>query len=195
MVLLFAVALGLVCGYLRAKFSGRRYQAIELKMVWLVLFAYLPQFLAFYLPATRVLIPDNWIPIILVGSQLLLLIFACSNRNLPGFWLLGLGLLSNFIVILLNGGMMPLMPQIAEKLVLPGSESMLRIGRRVGFGKDILLEKQDIHLWFLSDAILLPSWLDYPLAMSIGDILISMGAFWLLWQLGGPRQYSQEDSP
>ena len=53
MVLLFAVALGLIAGFLRAKFGSRAYQSVEIKEVWLVFIAYLPQFFAFYLPATR----------------------------------------------------------------------------------------------------------------------------------------------
>jgi hypothetical protein len=194
MVLLIAVALGLASGFTRARFSGREYQVIDIKLIGLVFLAYLPQFFAFFLPATRSQIPDEWIPWILVGSQLLLLVFAWVNRKFPGFWLLGLGLLVNFTVIALNGGMMPLLPEVAEQLVLPGSESMLQLGQRVGFGKDILLAKEDTVLWFLGDVFLLPALFNYPLAFSLGDILISTGAFWLLWQLGGPRQFNLEVS-
>jgi hypothetical protein len=194
MVLLIAVALGLASGFTRARFSGREYQVIDIKLIGLVFLAYLPQFFAFFLPATRSQIPNEWIPWILLGSQLLLLVFAWVNRKFPGFWLLGLGLLANFTVIALNGGMMPLLPKIAEQLVLPGSESMLQLGQRVGFGKDILLAKEDTVLWFLGDVFLLPAFFNYPLAFSLGDILISTGAFWLLWQLGGPRQFNLEVS-
>lgn len=195
MVLLIAVALGLAGGFFRARTSGRVYQTVDIKLVGLVLLAYLPQFFAFYLPATRSRVPDEWIPWILISSQLLLLVFAWANRKYPGFWLLGLGLLANFTVIALNGGMMPLLPEVADQLVLPGSESMLQRGQRVGFGKDILLAKEDTVLWFLGDIFLLPAHFNYPLAFSLGDILISTGAFWLLWQLGGPRQFNLEVNP
>ncbi len=195
MVLLIAVVLGLASGYLRARLSGRQFQSVHVKAVGVVFLAYLPQFFAFYLPGTRPQIPDNWIPYILVGSQLLLLVFAWLNRQLPGFRLLGLGLLSNFTAIVLNGGMMPLLPEVARELVLPGSEHMLIEGQRVGLGKDILLSKENTRLWFLGDIFLLPAFLNYPLAFSIGDILISTGAFWLFWQLGGPRQFTREVSP
>lgn len=195
MVLLIAVALGLICGYLRARLSGRQYQSIDIKLAGFVLLAYLPQLFVFYLPFTRSQIPENWVPFILVGSQILLLVFAWANRKLPGFPLLGLGLLSNFTAIALNGGLMPLMPEIAKNLVLPGSEGLLKLGQRVGYGKDILLDKEATKLWFLGDIFLMPSCMNYPLAFSIGDILISTGAFWLLWQLGSPRQLTQEVSP
>jgi hypothetical protein len=67
------------------------------------------------------------------------------------------------------------------------------LGQRVGYGKDILLAKEDTVLWFLGDIFLLPAFFNYPLAFSLGDILISTGAFWLLWQLGGPRHFNLED--
>ena len=195
MVLLVAVVLGLASGFLRAKFSGRLYQAVEVRYFWLILVAFLPQFFTFYLPATRSIFPDNWVPVVLIGSQLLLLLFAWLNRRLPGFWLLGLGLLANFIAISLNGGMMPLMPENAARLMPADSSATLQLGERVGFGKDILLEKANTRLWFLGDVFMLPEIFRYPLAFSIGDILISTGAFWLLWRLGSPRQLSKEVLP
>ena len=195
MVLLVAVVLGLASGFLRAKFSGRLYQAVEVRYFWLILAAFLPQFFAFYLPATRSIFPDNWVPVVLIGSQLLLLLFAWLNRRLPGFWLLGLGLLANFIAISLNGGMMPLMPENAARLMPADSSATLQLGERVGFGKDILLDKANTRLWFLGDVFMLPEIFRYPLAFSIGDILISTGAFWLLWRLGSPRQLSKEVLP
>ena len=195
MILLIAVALGLASGFLRAKLSGRPYQSVEVRYVWLVFAAYLPQFFAFYLPATRTTFPDSWVPVVLIGSQILLLLFTWLNRKLPGFWLLGLGLLANFLVISLNGGLMPLMPENAARLLPAGSPVSLQLGERVGFGKDILLEKADTRLWLLGDVFLLPEIFRYPLAFSIGDILISTGAFWPLWKLGSPRQLSQEVLP
>ena len=195
MVLLVAVVLGLASGFLRAKFSGRLYQAVEVRYFWLILAAFLPQFFAFYLPATRSIFPDNWVPVVLIGSQLLLLLFAWLNRRLPGFWLLGLGLLANFIAISLNGGMMPLMPENAARLIPANGSATLQLGERVGFGKDILLDKANTRLWFLGDVFMLPEIFRYPLAFSIGDILISTGAFWLLWRLGSPRQLSKEVLP
>jgi len=195
MILLIAVALGLTCGFLRARLSHRAYQSVEVRHPWLVLAAYLPQFFAFYLPATRVAFPSDWVPAVLVGSQFLLLIFAWLNRRLPGLWLLGSGLFANLLVISLNGGLMPLIPENAARLLPAGSPVILELGKQVGFGKDILLEKAATRLWFLGDVFMLPEVLRYPLAFSIGDILISMGAFWLLWKLGGPHHLTEEVSP
>jgi len=195
MVLLIAILSGLTAGYIRARISKHTYQAISLQHSWLVFLAYISQFLAFYLPATRTLIGNQWVSYILVGSQVMLIIFAWINRKLPGFWLLGLGLLLNFTVILLNGGWMPLPPENARRLLPPGSSITLNIGDRAGFGKDMVLPKEQTRLWFLGDIFMLPDFLNYPLAFSIGDILISAGAFWLLRSLGGSRKNHQEVSP
>jgi len=195
MILLIAVVLGLAGGFLRAKSSGNPYQAVHVSNIWLVFAAYLPQFFTFFLPMTRSLLPDRWASFVLVFSQLLLLLFVWYNRRLPGFWLLGLGLLANFLAISLNGGFMPLMPANAARLLPAGSSVSLQPDERIGFGKDILLEKEDTRLWFLGDVFMLPEIFRYPLAFSFGDILISMGSFWLLWELGSPKNISKESSP
>jgi hypothetical protein len=186
MILLIAVVFGLIAGLIRARVGKHAYMSFSLKGFWLVFLAYLPQFFAFNLSATRAIMPDSWIPPILISSQLLLLIFVWVNRVQSGFLLLGLGLLFNFLVISLNGGMMPISPEIANQLIEPGSIVNLQIGHRVGTGKDILLQSEDTKLSVLSDRFTLPNWIPYRLAYSFGDILISIGAFWLLWQLGGP---------
>jgi len=195
MILLIAVIIGLTAGLIRARMNGTTYQSAEIKSIGLVFLAYLPQFFAFNLPLTRARIPTSWIPYILIGSQILLFWFVWVNRRVRGFHLLGLGLLSNFLAIALNGGMMPLLPENAARLVAPGSGMEFEIGQRVGFGKDVILPRAETHLWFLGDVLMLPEWLRYPLAFSIGDILISMGAFWLLWELGNPNSHSMEVSP
>jgi hypothetical protein len=195
MILLIAVIVGLTSGLIRARINGTTYQSVEIKSIGLVFLAYLPQFFAFNLPLTRTRIPTSWIPYILIGSQILLFWFVWVNRRVPGFHLLGLGLLSNFLAIALNGGMMPLLPENAARLVTPGSGMEFEIGQRAGFGKDVILAREETHLWFLGDVLMLPEWLRYPLAFSIGDILISMGAFWLLRELGNPNSHSTEVSP
>ena len=168
---------------------------IELQHLWLVFVAYIPQFFAFYFTPTQKLIPNKWIPFLLIVSQIFLLLFVWINRKVKGFLLLGLGLLCNFTAIVLNGGFMPMPPYAAQKLIPPDSNLVLELGERVGVGKDILLLIEDTNLWFLGDVLTLPMWMGTPLAFSFGDILISMGAFWLLWELGRPQEKSMEASP
>lgn len=98
---------------------------------------------------------------------------------------MGIGLLSNFIVIALNHGYMPLSPDTVTRLIGNDNLAIFTIGERVGYGKDILLPVEQTKLWFLSDVFTFPAWVNYGVAFSIGDIFISIGAFLFLWSLGG----------
>jgi hypothetical protein len=91
---------------------------------------------------------------------------------------LGLGLTLNLLVISLNGGLMPISPEMVGRFELrPDS---WEIGSRLGSGKDIVLPIAETRLWILSDRFFLPmpSWAAYPVAFSLGDVLIAIGAFW-----------------
>lgn len=191
MILLIAVLIGLIAGLLRANAAGRKLKTITLKHEWLVLVGILPQLLAFQIPWTSANFPDSLAPFLLVSSQVLLLIFAWLNRKQPGFWLLGLGLLLNFTIIVLNGGLMPISPETVDRL-LPGHSLTLQIGQRLGTTKDIILPDADTKLSWLSDRFILPDWTQYRIAFSLGDIVIAMGALWLTWSLGGPINEKKE---
>jgi hypothetical protein len=180
MILVFAVAIGLAAGFIRAKIKGEPYQPKDLKHVWLLLVATLPQVLAFFLPATRARIPNTWIPVILIGSQLLLLVFVWLNRSIPGMWILGLGLLLNLAVISLNGGWMPISPETLESQ--GAAESSWQIGSRHGYSKDIVLTRESTTLWILSDILTLPKWIHYRVAFSIGDVILALGVIGYLLQ-------------
>jgi hypothetical protein len=147
--------------------------------------AFLPQWLVFFLPAIGRLASDELAAITLVGSQGLLLLFAWLNRDQPGFWILGLGLVCNLIVIALNGGLMPISPETVSQLKPDAPPDVWKVGHRLGTGKDVVLPVAATHLWWLSDHFLFPPWFPYQAAFSPGDVLIAAGALWFLWALGG----------
>lgn len=184
LILLLALAAGLIVGLVRAYWHGYTYHISGIRYTWLAIVAFLPQFVAFYLPASRVHQP-NWLA---AASQLLslvpLLVFTWINRRLPGMGLLIFGQVLNLAVIATNGGFMPISPQTAERLIPTSVVQSLHPGSRFGTGKDILLLPQDTRLEWLADRLLPPAWFPYQVAFSLGDVFIALGAFWLLASQG-----------
>jgi hypothetical protein len=185
MILLYAVALGLVTGLVRARLRGQPYHSLPPKHMGLLFAAILLQVLAINFPATRRLIPDQLASFLLVSTQIGLLAFVWLNRSQPGFLILGGGLMLNLLVIIANGGWMPVSPQVAAKLFPSPPADTLQTGMRVGWSKDILLSHTETYLWWLSDCLLLPAWFPQRAALSPGDILVAAAAFWALWARGG----------
>lgn len=179
MVLVPAIFAGLLAGLGWARWRGHLYQPPELKYLWLVFVAVLPQFAVFYLPGTRQSIPDHWLAFLLPLSQALLLAFAWMNRRQPGMMILLIGTALNLTVIAANGGFMPIGPQAASRLVSQEVLDDIQPGDRFGT-KDILLLPQNTHFEWLADRFLPPAWFNYQVAFSFGDVLIALGVFWLL---------------
>lgn len=179
MILLSALAGGLLVGWALARWRGRPYQAPELRSAWLVVAGFIPQFLIAYLPATHNVAP-NWLAVASLSASLIaFLAFVWINRRLPGMPVLLTGLVLNLAVMAANGGWMPITPDTASHLLGEDVTKHVALGARFG-QKDILLAPQAIHLGFLADRFLLPAWFPYKVAFSAGDILIAAGAFWLL---------------
>lgn len=184
MILLLAVAAGLLAGWLRARIRRQPYQAPELKWVWLVFLAVLPQIFTFHIERTAGFIPNSIAPFVLVSSQCLLLAFVWVNRSQPGFWTLGLGLALNLVTIIANGGWMPISPQTTARMYPEVPAERWTPGERLGTSKDILLSFQDMRLPWFADRFTFPGWSPYQVAFSFGDVLIALGTYWLLWSGG-----------
>ena len=179
MFLLVALVAGLLVGLGRAGWQHRSYQLPILRSAWLAFAAFFPQLVIAYLPVTRHLLADWLASIVLLMSLILFSAFAWQNRHLPGMPILLAGLALNLIVIVANGGWMPISPQTASQLTGANVLELTSMGSRFG-QKDVLLLVQNIHFEFLSDRFLLPNWIPYKVAFSLGDILIGLGIFWLL---------------
>lgn len=184
MILLYAVVLGLVAGVSQALVRKQSYSLPDIRGFWLLFAAFATQWVAFLFPATRTLFPLPVLAAALVGTQGLLLAFVWLNRRQPPFLLMGLGLLLNAAVITLNGGLMPISPATAQRLVPELPASTWKLGARFGYSKDILLASEHTRLEILADRFITPSWLPQRAAYSVGDVLIAAGAFWLLWRGG-----------
>lgn len=190
MIFTLAALVGLVAGMIRAKMKANTYFPIELKYSWMILLAFVPQWLVFFLPATRELVPNTWIPFILISTQFILLVFVWLNRRQPCIWLLGLGLMFNFLTICLNNGWMPISPDVLQRLQVP--QSAWQLWERRGFSKDMVIPVENTKLWILSDILSLNLYSRFKIAFSIGDILIAGGIFAYFWSSGGSKTLTKE---
>jgi hypothetical protein len=137
---------------------------IHLRMWWLLPIGFLLQAGAELLPASAA----SWgVPLILV-SYLPLLALVILNRDRPGLWLAGFGILMNFAVIAINGGM-PVLREAA--LVASGfapGEPQLGSGY-----KHIFLDESS-RLVFLADVIPIRV-ANYGQVISLGDVFLAVG--------------------
>jgi hypothetical protein len=115
---------------------------------------------------------------ILLLANLALLFMVWTNRRVPGMLLLGLGLLLNLVVMLANGGYMPIAPETLGRI---GAHDLAAapVGTRMLGYKDLVLPREQTQLGVLSDILVLP-WPFAPNAFSVGDVLIAVGLFVLV---------------
>jgi Family of unknown function (DUF5317) len=198
LILLFALAIGLLAGLAWARLRGYPYQPPDLRHLWLVFVAFLPQFIVIYLPLTRENLPKWMVVVCLLSSQVMLFGFAWCNRRVPGMSILICGIALNLAVMAANSGFMPISPQTASRVI--SEERLLDVqpGSRLG-PKDILLHPEDTRFEWLADRFLPPGWFPYQVAFSLGDVLIAIGAFWMLASPGSSSNLQIEvrkhDSP
>lgn len=186
MILLVGVILGLLAGYVRAWLGKRSYTLPVIRRVELVLLAFLPQFVIFFVPQTGQFVSTQWAAFILPLSLAILALFVWLNRQLRGFWLLGVGLLLNFAVITANGGLMPISPETMATVFGTQVEEIAK-SQAIG-SKNVVLQVEDTRLEWLGDRFTVPDQWPIQFAYSLGDIFLAVGAFWALWTGGAIQQ-------
>jgi hypothetical protein len=154
---------------------------IELRAWWLLFISLGLQF------GTRLLPAEPWsegmgVAMVLISFGLLMGM-VLLNRRKPGMWIVGLGVLMNFVVIAANGGM-PVLAGAAE--VASGftvSEPDIS-----GTFKHVLLDESS-RLTFFSDVIPLRL-VGIGEVISLGDIFLALGlGVFLEHELRRPRRY------
>lgn len=185
MILSLAVVIGLFVALVRYRSEAlNRISALPLRSLWIVLIAIILQIPLLRAPAVR---PDllGWQQALLILSYGLLLVFTWMNRHVIAIWMVGLGLISNLLVILANGGFMPISPQTLQKINPGSSIEQWQPGIHYPGSKDLIRVVQESRLWLLSDFLVVPPPFPLPFAFSLGDILIAGGIIWLLSNLPG----------
>ena len=135
---------------------------IHLRLWWLLPLGFALQIAARYAPSSEL-----GVTLILL-SYLPLIILVLLNKERPGLWLAGFGVLMNFSVIALNGGM-PVLAEAAEVAsgFAPGDPVIAESYKHVVLNRDSLMP-------FLADVIPIRV-LNIGQVLSLGDVFLAFG--------------------
>lgn len=170
------ILLSFIVGLLR-KGNLRAFSRLNLKYGWIFPLLLVVQLAVFSLQNDNEFLGQLsgsiYIVVYIVG-----LIFLFLNRKNPGFILISIGVFLNFIVMVLNGGRMPVSVEAAAVLD-PGYIQAL---------KDSLYAKHTMlttttHLGFLGDVIPISDPYPRTQIISIGDIIMNIGIFFFIQYL------------
>ena len=178
MILLVSVAIGFLIGLVSggsfAGFGSTRFRYVPILLASVVI---------------QVLIFTEWVgssaivrdaaPYLYVGALIAGLFVIFMNRHIVGMWVVFAGAVLNFIVITINGG---IMPAREGSLRTAGTlehfqmhQAELDAGAAVP-ASAIKIADDDTRLAFLGDILPIPSGLPGANVLSIGDVLIALGA-------------------
>src|SRR5690242_3997080 len=115
-------------------------------------------------------VPAALVPPAHVATYGALIAFTILNARRSGFWLLSFGLAANALVILVNGGRMPV---TLPAWVASGHAAAALTAARVD-SNNVLLTGHT-HLGWLGDRFAIPAGIPLATAISIGDLLIVFG--------------------
>ncbi len=182
MILIYALILLIALAWM----LGRDLMAIEKRTFRGGLPALILIVILFILQATLVIYApgQSRLQVVILGlSNVALIVALLLNHHLPGVKLMALGILLNFTVIIANGGWMPVETQMYH-YVYP-NRPPIETQARPQNSKNIILDREDINLWFLADIIPTP-WLWRWYLVSLGDIILVAGGGQFIFSL--PRR-------
>ncbi|MFP3960400.1 MAG: DUF5317 domain-containing protein [Spirochaetaceae bacterium] len=178
MIAVWGVLFGLIIGFVRGG-SLAQLSDTELKGVALLFIALAVQLLIF---------PTPWWPeppiafattFFHLASYGLLIVFVFLNRRMLPLWGVAAGMMMNVAVIAANGGHMP--TSAAALRVAGQSEIAERLLHATdGTYGNVVLISESTRLNILADRLAVPSWVPLGSALSLGDLVLTLGAAWLV---------------
>jgi hypothetical protein len=182
-----SVGTSLVVGKLRkGKFSYLK--DAEIHKWYLIVSAFILEFLAVFLSAKGYSFISNNIFSIHLVSYSLLFIGIYFNVSRLSFKLIMLGTFLNFIVIMLNGGQMPVSQDAMIKAGLTEDLNALLKGEIITH----TIIVKDTLLKFLGDILILPEPYPRPKVFSIGDLFLGIGIFVYIQEIMMKKLYKRE---
>ena len=115
--------------------------------------------------------------VLFFSTTIVLALLALKLRRLWGAWLVSLGILLNLVPMAFHSGSMPIDYAILECSGAFPEVTRADIGKQTNHGKDVVLDREDIHFFALSDRYIV----DLP---GYGTNIYSLGDFVLFAGLG-----------
>lgn len=178
MILAFAVLVGVVVALAR-RGSLKRLADLQIRLAWLALFCLVLQVYVIYCPEDQLDTQRVVQGTLMVLSYGILACVVWANRRITGMTVILLGVLLNLVVMAANGGFMPVSREAILATGTRTAQTLPAEGSRLSRSKDVLLSPEHARVWFLGDVIMAPS-LPVPKVLSLGDLVVALGAFVLL---------------
>ena len=171
MFILYAVVLGIVLGYAA---KGKIVNISKRPLYWKLLpaVALAIQLVIFSKLELIKTLPVQFIVIFHLVSYILLIVFLIKNINNSGIAIAGTGIFLNSLVIFMNGGYMPAIPDNVKNTSFNSTAELINRGETVN---NSIKLTNDTFLPWLGDIFHMPSWMPFSNVFSIGDVLIAAG--------------------
>ena len=186
MLYVYIIIISIIIGLLRnGKLSSL--SQISLKKIELIVLACLIQAGLIFLEPKRVKFVLDYSSYMLIFSYIVLLLAVWYNKKIKGIKIIALGIIFNFIVIVVNGGHMPVLLSSLHKAGLDDFALVLKEGTYVTH--TLITEKTLFK--FLADVIPLSPPFPDPSVVSVGDFLMFYGVFSLIQNAMVKKQNSE----
>jgi hypothetical protein len=123
--------------------------------------------------------------VLFFSTTIVLAVLALRFRKLWGAWLVALGILLNLVPMAFHSGSMPIDYGIIERSGAFPEVTRDDIGKQTNHGKDVVLEREDIHFFQLSDRYVVTLPVYGPNIYSLGDFVLFAGLGAVIVQMVG----------
>jgi hypothetical protein len=181
-----ALLLGVLIGFARGG-SLVHLTELRLRFAWVIAIVFLAQAILFSASGQDVI--GNKVAWVLTAGNLALLGVMAANWHVAGIKLFGLGLAMNALVMILNGGYMP----VSEPAMhAAGLADRVQAIEDVGHSQKSRLIDETTTLGFLGDVIPV---LAVHKVFAVGDFVIGLGVVWLVAAGMGTRTRATIPTP
>ena len=189
MLYVYIIIISIIIGLLRkGKLSSL--SQISLKRIELIVLACLIQGGIIFLGSRNIKFVLDYSSYMIIFSYIVLLLAVWYNKTLKGIKIIALGIIFNFIVIVANGGHMPVLLSSLYKAGLDDFALLFKEGTYITH----TLISENTLCAFLADVIPLPPPFPDPSVVSVGDFLLFYGVFSLIQNAMLKKELNPEEN-